>query len=163
MSHMPDQSDRQLIGALSNGARATITELAKQTVMARSTVQLRLARLEDSGVIEGYGPDLSPALAGYGVTAFTTLSIVQGSHDRVVANLAAIPEVLEVHVVTGEGDLLCRIAARSNDHLHDVLQTIVGMAEVGRADSQLALSSPVRRSIADLITLQLGDKSASER
>lgn len=151
MAYIPDQSDRLLIKALRRGARATITELAKDTGLARSTVQLRLARLEARGVIDGYGPDLSPAHAGYGVTAFTTLSIVQGSHDRVVANLREIPEILEVHVVTGEGDLLCRIAARSNDHLHDLLQTIVGMTEVGRADSQLALSSPVRRSIADLI------------
>lgn len=151
MAYIPDQSDRLLIKALRKGARATITELAKETGLARSTVQLRLARLEARGVIDGYGPDLSPAHAGHGVTAFTTLSIVQGSHDRVVANLREIPEILEVHVVTGEGDLLCRIAARSNDHLHDLLQAIVGMTEVGRADSQLALSSPVRRSIADLI------------
>jgi len=152
MDHTPDQNDINLIAALRASKRATITEIARSTGMARSTVQLRLARLEDSGVISGYGPDLASSKSGYGVLAFTTLSIVQGSHDRVVANLAAIDEVLEVHVVTGEGDLLCRVAAKSNDHLHEVLQRIVGMDEVGRADSQLALSSPVVRTLADLIS-----------
>ena len=152
MDYTPDQSDLKLISALRASARATITELARTTGMARSTVQLRLARLEQTGVITGYGPDMANSKSGYGVVAFTTLSIVQGSHDRVVANLGAIAEVLEVHVVTGEGDLLCRVAARSNDHLHEVLQQIVSMDEVGRADSQLALSSPVVRTLADLLS-----------
>ncbi len=152
MKYQPDQSDWRLISALRSNGRSSVTELAKQTSMARSTVQLRLSRLESEGVITGYGPDLAPARAGFGVTAFTTLSIVQGSHDRVVSNLRAIAEILEVHVVTGEGDLLCRIAARSNDHLHELLQLIVAMPEVGRADSQLALSSPVAKTIADLGT-----------
>lgn len=150
MAYVLDQSDWKLISALRHDGRGSITELAKQTSLARSTIQLRLSRLEAQGVITGYGPDLAPAKAGYGVTAYTTLSIVQGSHDRVVTNLEAIAEVLEVHVVTGEGDLLCRIAAKSNDHLHYLLQSIVAMPEVGRADSQLALSSPVVRTIADL-------------
>ena len=159
MDYTPDQNDLKLIGALRTSARATITEIARTTGMARSTVQLRLARLEDAGVITGYGPDLASARSGYGVLAFTTLSIVQGSHDRVVTNLTAIDEVLEVHVVTGEGDLLCRVAAKSNDHLHEVLQRIVGMPEVGRADSQLALSSPVARTLADLLSADSADLS----
>ena len=154
MAYVLDQSDWRLISALRHDGRASITELAKQTSLARSTVQLRISRLESEGVVTGYGPDLAPAPAGYVVTAYTTLSIVQGSHDKVVKNLAAIAEVLEVHVVTGEGDLLCRIAAKSNDHLHDLLQTIVAMPEVGRADSQLALSSPVVRTVADLGSAQ---------
>nr|WHW29268.1 putative Lrp/AsnC family transcriptional regulator [uncultured bacterium] len=158
MAYVLDQSDWKLISALRRDGRASITELAKQTSLARSTIQLRLSRLDAQGVITGYGPDLAPARAGYGVTAYTTLSIVQGSHDRVVTNLEAIAEVLEVHVVTGEGDLLCRIAAKSNDHLHELLQSIVAMPEVGRADSQLALSSPVIRTIADLGAVQQDPK-----
>lgn len=155
MAYLPDQTDRALISALRRPNRATITDLSRITGLARSTVQIRMARLEGSGVITGYGPDLAPAKSGYGVTAFTTLSIVQGSHNRVVANLEAIPEILEIHVVTGEGDLLCRIAAKSNDHLHEVLQRIVGMPEVGRADSQLALSTEVARTVADLMSAEL--------
>lgn len=128
--------------------------MARQTGLARSTVQMRLNRLETEGIITGYGPDLSHSASGYGVVAFTTLSIAQGSHDQMVANLAAMPEVLEVHVVTGAGDLLCRLASESNDHLHQVLQRIVAIPEVGRVESQLALSSPVLRTLADLVVAE---------
>ncbi len=150
-SHEIDQSDRRLIGALRRGGRLTNADLARRLGMARGTVQLRLRRLVDTGVITGWGPDLHPRATDHGVLAFVTLSIAQGAHDAVVAALAALPEVLEVHVVTGEGDLLCRLAARSNDHLHDLLQTIVGVDGVLRSQSQLALDSPLQRTLADLV------------
>ena len=151
MSGNIEAPDTLLIATMRANPRATITMLSQMTGMARATVQSRLRRLEDARVIVGYGPDLDASASGYGVSAFTTLSIVQGSHDDVVARLAEIPEVLEVHVVTGSGDLLCRLGAGSNDHLHELLQKVVAWPEVGRAETQLALSTPVNRTVADLI------------
>ncbi|MEM9565158.1 MAG: Lrp/AsnC family transcriptional regulator [Actinomycetota bacterium] len=146
-----DQSDRRLIGALRSGGRLTNADLARRLGMARGTVQLRLRRLVDAGVITGWGPDLHPRATDHGVLAFVTLSIAQGTHDAVVDALAVRREVLEVHVVTGEGDLLCRLAARSNDHLHELIQAIVGIEGVRRSQSQLALDSPLQRTLADLV------------
>jgi DNA-binding Lrp family transcriptional regulator len=86
-----------------------------------------------------------------GVLAFTTLAISQGSHVRVVEHLRSIPEILEIHTVTGSGDLLVRIAARSNDHLHLILQRVVSSPDVNRTETQLALSSTIVRTVADLV------------
>lgn len=146
-----DEADRRLIGALRRGGRVTNSELARRLGLARGTVQTRLERLVDAGVVTGWGPDLDPKATDHTVDAFVTLSIAQGAHDRVVAALESIRPVLEVHVVTGAGDLLCRVAARGNDHLHELLQQIVAIDGVIRSQSQLALHTPVRRSLADLI------------
>ncbi len=146
-----DGPDQDLIAAMRARPRAPITELSRITGMARGTVLNRLERLERSGAITGHGPEIGPGAAGAPVVAFTTLSIAQGSHDDLLEKLASLEEVLEVHVVTGSGDLLCRVAAASNDHLHEVLQRIVGMAGITRADSQLALSTPVSRTLADQV------------
>lgn len=146
-----DDADRRLIGALRRGGRVSNTDLARMLKMARGTVQSRLARLEDVGVIAGWGPDLDPRATDHDVTAFTTLSIAQGAHDHVIAALGNRREVMEVHVVTGAGDLLCRIAARSNDHLHEVIQAIVATKGVIRSESQLALHTPIHRTLADLV------------
>lgn len=151
MGYRIDDSDRRLIAALRRDGRMSNTDLAALAGMARGTVQSRLARLVEAGVIVGWGPELDPRATDHTVDAFVTLSIAQGAHDRVVAGLAAIPEVLEVHVVTGAADLLCRVAARSNDHLHALLQAIVAVDGVIRSQSQLALDTPVRRTLADLI------------
>ncbi len=114
-------------------------------------------------MIVGYGPDIDPAAAGLGVLAFTTLAISQGSHNRVVAHLRTIPEILEIHTVTGSGDLLVRIVARSNDHLHLVLQRVVSSPDVNRTETQLALSSTVLRTLADLVRADLGACTAALR
>lgn len=146
-----DDIDRALIGALRSGGRISNTQLATDVGLARGTVQSRLARLEQLGVIVSWGPELDASATNYSVTAFITLSIAQGAHDKVVAGLASIPEVIEVHVVTGGGDLLCRVVATSNDHLHELVQRIVAITGVLRSESQLALHTSVQRSVADLI------------
>ena len=146
-----DSLDRRLIGRLRAAPHSTISELAQVLSCARGTVLTRLRRLEERKVIVGYGPDIDPVSAGFGVLAFTTLAISQGSHLRVVAHLRTIPEILEIHTVTGSGDLLVRIVATSNDHLHQTLQRIVSSPDVNRTETQLALSSTVLRMTADLI------------
>lgn len=151
MSYHIDAADIRLIKALRQNDRATVTDLARITKMARGTVQSRLARLVDTGAITGWGPELSRRATGYDVTAFTTLSIAQGAHDRVIVGLEALPEVLEVHAVTGGGDLLCRIAATTNDHLHELIQRIVAMDGVMRTESHLSLSTPISRTLTDLV------------
>ncbi|KPC75236.1 AsnC family transcriptional regulator, partial [Streptomyces sp. NRRL WC-3753] len=94
--------------------------------VARGTVQSRMDRLQSNGVIRGFGPDVDPAALGYRVTAFATLEIRQGQGPDVRAHLAQVPEVLELHTITGEGDMLCRLVARSNGDLQRVIDRVVG-------------------------------------
>ena len=151
MTDIPDALDQRLIAALRESPRRSVSDLARTLGVARGTVQLRLERLTIRGVITGFGPDVDPSAAGYDVQAFTTFAISQGAHDRTVEHLASIPEIIEVHTVTGGGDLLARIMARNNDHLHDILQRIASFPEVTRTETHLALATPVQRTVADLI------------
>jgi DNA-binding Lrp family transcriptional regulator len=126
--------------------------------VARGTVQARLDRMGERGVITGYGPDVDPAALGYGVTAFITLEIRQArGHDPVAAGLAAIPEILEVHTITGAGDMLCRVVARTNSDLQRVIDAIVAVAGVVRASTVIALASPVPYRILPLVRASAAD------
>lgn len=151
MTYQIDDQDRRLIGAFRSPRRVTITEVARMTGMARGTVQNRLARLIERRVVTGWGPDLDPRATRYHVTAFVSISIAQGAHEQVVGALEAVPEVLEVHVITGGGDLLCRVVARSNDHLHQLIQEVVAVPGVQRTSSQLILHTALSRTLADLV------------
>jgi DNA-binding Lrp family transcriptional regulator len=146
-----DALDRRLITALRRDPLASVSELARVVGVARATVQSRLRQLERRRAITGYGPDVDPAAAGYAVVAFVILEIAQGSHTSTVGELSAIPELLEIHTITGPGDLLCRVVARSNDHLHEILQRVVAITTVTRSQTQLALSTQRSRTVADLI------------
>ena len=111
----------------------------------------RIDRLEREGVVTGYGPDIDVIRAGLSVLAFTMLEISQGSHDSTISSLVDIHEIVEIHTITGQGDLLCRIVARSNDHLHEVLQRIAQIETVMRSQTQLALSTPHQRGVLDAL------------
>ena len=108
--------------------------------------------MQARGVITGYGPDIDPAALGYGVTAFVTLEIRQaGGHDPVTRRLAAIAEVLEAHTITGAGDMLCRVVARSNADLQRVIDAIVALDGVVRTATVIALDSPLPHRVLPLI------------
>jgi DNA-binding Lrp family transcriptional regulator len=158
MSSRLDRADRDLIAAIrKRRPRPSVSDLARTLSLARGTVQARVERLEARGVVVGYGPEIDNARAGFDVKAFTTLSIAQGEHDRTVAHLSRIPEVIEVDTITGDGDLLLHIVATSIGHLHDVIQRVAAVPEVSHTSTQLALATPLKRSVADLIG-QLDDR-----
>lgn len=151
MTRSLDGTDHRLLAALRSNPHASHTDLARDVGIARGTVYSRLDRLEAEGVIHSYTPEIDARSAGLGVLAFTTLEISQGSHDSTLGALAAIVEVVEVATVTGSGDLLCRIIARTNDHLHEVLQAISGVPTVQRSETQLALTLAHRRPVIDVV------------
>jgi len=139
-----DALDARLIALLAAYPRIGVLESARRLGVARGTVQARLDRLAERGVIRGYGPDIAPAALGYGVTAFVTLEIRQSrGHDPVAAHLATIPEVLEVHTITGSSDLLCRIVARSNTDLQRVIDQVVAYDGIVRAATVIALAEQI--------------------
>lgn len=149
-----DRTDRVLIRLLRQRPRASAVELAKRAGIARNTLQLRLQRLTDRGVITGFGPDIERRAAGYQVLAYVTLTIAQGAHDETVAELREISQVLEIHTVTGQGDLLLKVVAETNDALHAIVQRIASIPQVRRTETQLALETSVYRTVADLIAAE---------
>lgn len=151
MARPLDETDRRLIVAIDDDPHVSHAQLSRDLGIARGTVASRLDRLEREGVIVGYGPQLDAGAAGFGVLAFCTLEIAQGTHAETTRAIGAIDEVVEIHTVTGPGDLLVRIVARSNDHLHDVLQRIAHIPSVRRSQSQLALATSLSRSLTHLL------------
>lgn len=154
MTTVLDDIDLGLLSELRRSPRATTVQLSRVVGIARNTVQARLHRMEERGIIEGYGPEIDARAAGYAVTAFVNLSINQGTHRRAVDALAAIPEVLEVHTITGRGDLLIKVVAETNDHLNEIVQQMVSAPEVLRSETQLSLKTDLHRTMADLLAAQ---------
>jgi DNA-binding Lrp family transcriptional regulator len=139
-----DDIDRNLIGLFAHEPRIGMLEASRRLGIARGTVQARLDKLTRSGVIAGWEPHLDPAALGYPVTGFLTLEIRQGAgHDAVAGYLSRIAEVLEVHTITGAGDMWARVVARSNTDLQRVIDLVLGNADVVRSSTVIALATQV--------------------
>jgi DNA-binding Lrp family transcriptional regulator len=149
---MIDELDARLIELMTEEPRIGVLECSRRLGVARGTVQARIDRLHERGVIRSFGPEVDPAALGYQVTAFVTLEIRQaGGHDSVAARLAVIPEVIEVHTITGGGDMLCRIVGRGNQDLQRVIDLIVDVEGVRRASTVIALATPVHQRTLPLV------------
>jgi DNA-binding Lrp family transcriptional regulator len=146
-----DDLDARLLRALDEAPRVGVLELSRRLGVARGTVQARLDRLVERGVISSFAPTLDPASLGFAVTAFATLEISQGHGQAVLAHLEDVPEVLEVHTITGPGDMLCRVVARSNADLQRVLDRVTQYPEIVRTSTVIALSNPVRHRVLPLV------------
>ncbi|MET0740881.1 MAG: Lrp/AsnC family transcriptional regulator [Candidatus Nanopelagicales bacterium] len=148
-----DALDARIVHLFATEPRVGVLEASRRLNVARGTIQARLDRMQSTGVITGFGPEIDPAAIGYGVTAFATLEIRQvEGHGTVEDHLAAIPEVLEVHTITGTGDLLVRIVGRSNDDLQRVIDDVVAIPSIVRTSTVIALRNPVPYRTLPLVT-----------
>jgi DNA-binding Lrp family transcriptional regulator len=146
-----DKLDVALLGALTRDARAGVVELAGTLGVARNTVQSRLRRLEDDGLLVGFRPELDLERAGVDVVAFMALEIVQGRLQDVIAELAGVPEVLEVHATTGREDLLVRVATTTQASLQDLIEQIISIPGVSHSSTTLALTTPLSYRVQPLL------------
>ncbi|WP_430333765.1 Lrp/AsnC family transcriptional regulator [Rhodococcus sp. ACT016] len=138
-----DQLDVELLQALERDARTGVVELAATLGISRNTVQSRIRRLEEAGLVAGYRPVLDLARAGLVVQAFIALETEQGGLTNIVEELVAIPQVLEVHAITGREDLLVRVATATQPDLQRLIERIVGFAGVVHSNTALTLTTPL--------------------
>lgn len=152
-----DDLDARIITLFTEDPHVGVLGASRALGVARGTVQARLDRLQRRGVIRSFAPHVDTAALGYPVTAFCTLEIRQRQgHAPVVAHLSAIPEVLEIHSITGVGDLVVRIVARDNADLGRVIDEIIDDVHVLRANTAICLvthlehrTGPLVRAAAD--------------
>ena len=146
-----DEIDSRMIDLFAREPRLGVLEASRRLGIARGTVQARLDKLVASGVITGWGPDLSPEAIGYPVTAFLTLEIRQGAgHDAVAAHLSGIPEVIEAYTITGVGDMWARVVARSNADLQRVIDQVLMEPRIDRSTTVIALATQIPHRVVPL-------------
>lgn len=147
-----DDLDSTLIQLFAARPRVGVLEASRKLGVARGTVQARMNKLAETGVITGWGPNLDPAALGYPVTAFLTLEIRQGQgHEIVAEHLAEIAEVLEAFTITGAGDMWCRVVARSNADLQRVIDAVLSDASIVRSSTVIALARQVPYRVLPLL------------
>lgn len=152
MNEPIDELDATIIALFLDEPRLGVLGASRRLGVARATVQSRLDRLGERGVIGTWAPSIDPERLGYPVTAFLTLEIRQDSgHERVSRHLADIPEVIEASTITGSGDLWCRVVARSNADLQRVIDSVVDFDSVERTSTVIALATQVRHRVAPLV------------
>ncbi|MEM1946672.1 MAG: Lrp/AsnC family transcriptional regulator [Candidatus Caldarchaeum sp.] len=126
-----DEKDYRIIGELMDNAEQSITELAAKLKMPRTTVQERIKRLKQLGVIKKYTVQVDYSKLGKPATAFILISFQQGtlSQKRLAQEIAKMPEVVEAHLITGEWDILVKVRTDSMQSIGSLVVDKLRMME----------------------------------
>lgn len=146
-----DRLDAHVLGWLTANARTGIAELASQLGVARNTVQARLARLTESGVIMGYAARIDLEAAGVPVQAYVGLELDQRRLGHVVEALQELPQVLEINTLAGREDLLVRVGATSLADLQEIATAIIDIDGVRHSTTTPIVSTPLRMRTQPLL------------
>jgi DNA-binding Lrp family transcriptional regulator len=146
-----DELDARLRETMRAHPRIGLTELSRLLGIARGTVQTRLDKLVTRGVIADFGPTVRLERIGFPVLAFLSLQIAQGLTADAIRHLETLPEILEVHGTSGTSDLLCRVAARSNEHLQQIISTVLASPAFQRSDTMVVLSTQIPFRVEPLL------------
>ena len=139
-----DQLDQALLSLLQENARMPVAVLARRLGLARTTVQARLDRLEETGTIAGYTVRLTDSLRAP-LRATALVSIEPRSAPTVLARLETLPGVRTVHTTSGRFDLIIGLEASNTEELDDTLDRIGEAKGVKGSESLIHLSTKIDR------------------
>lgn len=143
-----DDIDRCLLAAMLEDGRMALSEIAKRAGVAPATIHERLAKLRRLGIVENFSVKLNARILGFSVTALVHLRTnLTENVAQTIAELQAIPEVEEIHVITGEYDLLVKIRARDTAHLQQLLiEKIHRVKGFVRSATEICMTTPLERA-----------------
>ncbi|WP_345802444.1 Lrp/AsnC family transcriptional regulator [Microbacterium sp. AZCO] len=148
-----DRVDLQLLAALSTDPRATVVALADKLGLSRNTVQARMGRLERAGVFLSYERAISSSALGFPIEAFVSVVVRQADLPRIGDELTRIPEIVQVHGLSGQIDLLVRVACRDTQHLFETDARILAIEGVERTETSLVMGEVIGYRVAPLMAL----------
>jgi Lrp/AsnC family transcriptional regulator for asnA, asnC and gidA len=116
-----DEVDSSILRLLRQNARMSFTEMARKTGISDATIQHRLKRMRERGIIERLTVIANPEATGYAVTAIMLVQTDTEKHDEAKKALSELPEVSEVYSVLGEYDLFVKVWAKGLEELNRII------------------------------------------
>jgi Lrp/AsnC family transcriptional regulator for asnA, asnC and gidA len=121
-----DEKDTEILSLLRENARLTTNEMSKELGIPQTTIHNRIKRMKETGVIKRFTVDLDRKKIGRGLVAYVLCTVSYHASRREKINqykvaklIKALPQVEEVSIVTGEIDIIVKVALRDVDELND--------------------------------------------
>ncbi|MDE2367823.1 MAG: Lrp/AsnC family transcriptional regulator [Burkholderiales bacterium] len=145
MSTPPDALDQQLIALLKVNSRLPVVKLAQALGCARSTVQLRLKALEDSGTITGYTVSVARAKPSAQIRAIVLIAIDPRQEPEIIKALARRHEIDKLYTVSGRYDLCAMLSTESTEELDAAIDRMRAVKGVNETASTILLTTKLDR------------------
>jgi Lrp/AsnC family transcriptional regulator, regulator for asnA, asnC and gidA len=156
-SELLDEVNLRILDILSRDASRPFVDIAKELEISDATVHIRVRRLLAAGILRKFTIATDNVLLGYDHLAFIGIDINEGSADEVIATLSQFDEILELHEIYGQFDLLLKIRAKSLEEMREIVANKIGkVPQITEVELMTVLKTikeeqmiPLKRDIAD--------------
>lgn len=142
---MLSPEDEKLLTLLQRDGRASISDLARALSLSRATVQSRLQKLQDNGVIKGFTVELADSYLANLVSAHVSIKVKQKLTARTNTELRQMAQISALYAISGEYDLIAIVQAQSTEQLSHLLDDIGNLEGVERTNSSVILETKFKR------------------
>jgi Lrp/AsnC family transcriptional regulator for asnA, asnC and gidA len=145
-----DNTDLRILEILREDAKKPYTEVAKRVFVSQGTVHVRMAKMEEAGIVERTTLKINHAKLGYDITAFIGIYLEKSAlYDSVLAKLKEIPEIINIHYTTGNYSMFLKMHCRDTQHLKEILHGRMQQVEgIERTETMISLEESLDRSIS---------------
>ena len=140
-----DSTDQALLALLRDNSRASTSEMARQLGLSRSTVQSRLNKLLESGVITGFTLQLGENYAADLIRAHVLIELDQKLTGQAQADLKKMHKVTALYAISGAYDMIATVEAHSTGELSRLLDEIADLDCIARTNSSVILETKFER------------------
>ena len=142
-----DRIDAAILAELCKDARIPRAELARRVGLSAPSVADRVRRMEDVGIITGYGARIDPARLGYGLTLLIRARPLPGEMHNMIEAIRATPQIVTCDRVSGDDCFVARAHVRDVAEMEAVIDRIVPF---GATNSSIVQSTPVEERLIEL-------------
>jgi Lrp/AsnC family leucine-responsive transcriptional regulator len=134
--------DQQILTLLAEDGRMSYTDLGKATGLSTSAVHQRVKRLEQRGLIKGYGATIDYEQVGKPLTAFISIRPMDPAQpDDAPERLSSIREIESCWSVAGDESYILKVRVSTPTDIEDLLARVRAAANVSTRTT-IVLSTP---------------------
>lgn len=134
-----DKFDLAIIDQLRKNARCSISAIAQEVSLSRSSVSERIKKLEKNNIIRGYQVLLTESQKE-GVSAYFEIQHQCAKCSEIIPHFRQISEVVTCHGISGDMDLLVLVKAESMRRIHEIREQFDAMDEILKIKTHVVLS-----------------------
>ncbi len=140
-----DKIDLKILKILQNNCKITNLDLSKKIGLSPAPTLERGKKLENTEIIESYHAKVNPQAIGLSVKTFVLVSLAwqkDNALDNFIEKIRQIDEIVECYIITGEADILMKIACKDIPTYEDILfKTLSQIDEIERMKTLMTLST----------------------
>ncbi|MEV6399110.1 Lrp/AsnC family transcriptional regulator [Streptomyces sp. NPDC051907] len=142
-----DHIDRALLAHLQQDAAQSYAALGQAVGLSAGAAHERVRKLRERGAIRRTTVEVDPAAVGSAVLAYVMVDSVSWMGDS-AKDFAALPEIVEAHVIAGSASVLVKVRTATTEHLQDVLRRIYAIDGVSGTQATIVLETFFERPVS---------------